>query len=96
MNETVVRKDYPFHPGEEFLCAAVGTEGIAFQLKKLRQEKRLEGEVAGSKVTAIWDEELDAARIAEPFAGLWTRCYWYAWISFYPDTAIIGEPEEEE
>lgn len=92
MNETVAHRDTRLAPGEEVLGIAANGESKAYTLASLKKLGRVQDTVSSTPVTIVWDTALDTARVEEPFPGMWMRSYWYAWYSFYPKTALAGDP----
>jgi hypothetical protein len=92
MTATMVHYDGRLSLNDEVLGVAAGDQARAYPLDWLKAHQRVEETVGERKTVVLWDEKLDAPRVEEPFEGLCTRAYWYAWSSFYPRTEIAGQP----
>jgi hypothetical protein len=92
----VKHQDPRLHPKERVLGIAVGGESKAFPLRSLAVlSKPLIDTVGGKKFAITYEPEGESAAAIESETGKpypAVTAYWFAWVTFHPETAIYHAP----
>jgi len=87
-----MNKDERFKDKEVVIAGRVNEIPFAILKSSVKEKEKIEFEVSGLKLTAIYDESLDAVRVFDEFGELVNTfdVMWFAWVAFYPQTEIYN------
>lgn len=87
----VKHKDDRLSRKEWVLGVVINDEAKAYSFKRLRKERiSVKDAVGGRDIVVVYDEENQSAVIIDDQGNIVpaTQVYWFAWVTFYPDTGL--------
>jgi hypothetical protein len=86
----VLATDDRFGPKDVVIGIRSGDATVAVLKELVRRQRSVPIMLAGTPVTAAWDEALDTARVTGGSNGVDVLdAMWFAWHAFHPDTEVI-------
>lgn len=88
-----------YHPKEYVIGVEVDGQFKAYPFKELRDQglASFTDELAGERLTILWDAEADSAEIHSSVGNQVTALtgFWFAWYAFHPDTEVFQYDDSE-
>jgi hypothetical protein len=86
----VLATDDRFSPKDVVIGIRSGDATVAVHKELVRRQRSVPVTLAGTPITAVWDEALDAVRVTGGGDAVDVLdAMWFAWYAFHPDTEVI-------
>jgi len=87
----IMNRDGRLGDKEVVMGGRINEAPFAILKSSIRDKKIMEFEIAGQKLTAIYDDTLDTARVFDDKEKLVNTfdVMWFAWVAFYPETEVL-------